>query len=65
MATVITQVEVSKDDPNFKNPSKPVGSFFTLEQAEEMKKNIQTGFSLRIPAVDTEELYHRQNQLTL
>lgn len=26
------------DDPNFKNPSKPVGSFFSVEQAEEMKK---------------------------
>ncbi|MED1471462.1 carbamate kinase [Bacillus salipaludis] len=38
VATVITQVEVSKNDPNFKNPTKPVGSFFTLEQAEEMKK---------------------------
>nr|WP_277585028.1 hypothetical protein [Psychrobacillus antarcticus] len=38
VATIITQVEVSKDDPNFKIPTKPVGSFFTLEQAEEMKK---------------------------
>jgi carbamate kinase len=38
VATVITQVEVSKDDPNFLNPTKPVGSFFTLNQAEEMKK---------------------------
>lgn len=38
VATVITQVEVSPDDPNFKNPTKPVGSFFTLEQAEEMKR---------------------------
>jgi carbamate kinase len=38
VATVITQVEVSIDDPNFKNPTKPVGSFFTKEQAEEMKK---------------------------
>ncbi|QED49123.1 carbamate kinase [Cytobacillus dafuensis] len=38
VATVITQVEVSKDDPNFKNPTKPVGSFFSLEQMEEMKK---------------------------
>jgi carbamate kinase len=38
VATVITQVEVSMDDPNFKNPTKPVGSFFTLEQSEEMKK---------------------------
>ena len=38
VATVITQVVVSPDDPNFKNPTKPVGSFFTLEQSEEMKK---------------------------
>lgn len=38
VATVITQVEVSPDDPNFKNPTKPVGSFFTIEQAEEMKR---------------------------
>lgn len=38
VATVITQVEVSPDDPNFKNLTKPVGSFFTLEQAEELKK---------------------------
>jgi len=39
VASVITQVEVSKDDPNFQNPTKPVGSFFTLEQAETMKKD--------------------------
>ncbi|MEH7333175.1 carbamate kinase [Neobacillus drentensis] len=38
VATVITQVAVSADDPNFENPTKPVGSFFTFEQAEEMKK---------------------------
>ncbi|MDC0762203.1 carbamate kinase [Brevibacillus sp. AG] len=38
VASVITQVEVSKEDPNFENPTKPVGSFFTLEQAEEMRK---------------------------
>lgn len=38
VATVITQVEVNSDDPNFQNPTKPVGSFFTLEQAEEMKR---------------------------
>jgi carbamate kinase len=38
VVSVITQVEVSKDDPDFKNPTKPVGSFFTDVQAEEMKK---------------------------
>ncbi|MEH7254061.1 carbamate kinase [Neobacillus niacini] len=37
VATIITQVEVDINDPNFQNPTKPVGSFFTLEQAEEMK----------------------------
>ncbi|KQL45779.1 carbamate kinase [Brevibacillus choshinensis] len=37
VASVITQVEVSIDDPNFQNPTKPVGSFFTLEQSEAMK----------------------------
>lgn len=39
VASIITQVEVSPDDSNFKTPTKPVGSFFTLEQSEEMKKN--------------------------
>ncbi|MGG1658456.1 carbamate kinase [Brevibacillus sp. NRS-1366] len=38
VASVITQVEVSSVDPNFQNPTKPVGSFFTLEQTEEMYK---------------------------
>lgn len=38
VASVITQVEVDPKDPGFENPTKPVGSFFTFEQAEEMKK---------------------------
>ena len=33
---MITQVEINENDPNFINPTKPVGSFFTKEQAEEM-----------------------------
>ncbi len=31
--TVVTQVLVDKDDPAFKNPSKPIGSFMTKEDA--------------------------------
>lgn len=39
VATVITQVAVSKDDPSFKNPSKPVGPFYSEEKARaEMAK---------------------------
>ncbi|HZK42916.1 MAG TPA: carbamate kinase family protein [Syntrophomonadaceae bacterium] len=37
IATIITQVEVSKDDLNLQNPTKPIGSFLTPEQAQEMK----------------------------
>jgi carbamate kinase len=32
--TIITQVVVDKDDPAFSKPSKPVGPFYTKEEAE-------------------------------
>jgi len=32
--TIVTQVEVDKDDPAFKNPTKPVGPFHTKKEAE-------------------------------
>ncbi len=37
--TVITQVEVSKDDPAFLSPSKPIGSFFSEEEVQEIKEH--------------------------
>lgn len=36
VATIITQVCVDKKDPSFSNPTKPVGSFYTKEEAEEL-----------------------------
>jgi carbamate kinase len=36
VVTVITQVVVSKDDPAFTNPTKPIGTFYGQEQAEEL-----------------------------
>jgi len=36
--TIITQVEVDPKDPAFENPTKPVGMFYTKEQAEEIEK---------------------------
>ena len=35
VATVITQVLVDKDDPAFANPTKPIGSFFSEEEAKQ------------------------------
>jgi carbamate kinase len=38
VCTVVTQVEVGRDDPAFQNPSKPIGSFMEKEQALEKKE---------------------------
>lgn len=36
--TVITQVVVDENDPAFLNPTKPVGSFYSLEKARELER---------------------------
>ncbi|EKZ6389779.1 carbamate kinase [Klebsiella aerogenes] len=38
VATIITQVEVDANDPAFKNPTKPIGSFFTEQEAEQLTR---------------------------
>lgn len=37
-ATVVTQVVVDRDDPGFRHPTKPVGSFCTREEAARIAK---------------------------
>jgi carbamate kinase len=44
VATIITQVEVSNDDPAMKNPTKPIGKFMTQEQAERLRE--QYGYAI-------------------
>ncbi len=44
VATIITQVEVSNDDPAMKNPTKPIGKFMTEEQAMRLKE--QYGYNV-------------------
>lgn len=41
--TIITQVLVDKDDPAFQNPTKPVGPYYTKEEAD--KYGAETGAS--------------------
>ncbi len=36
--TVVTRVEVDRNDPAFSNPSKPIGSFYSEDQIEAVKK---------------------------
>lgn len=35
--TIVSQVLVDKDDPSIQNPTKPVGPFYTKEQADKLK----------------------------
>jgi carbamate kinase len=44
VVTLITQVLVDEDDPSFKNPTKPIGPYYSDEDVEEIKKE---GFQLK------------------
>jgi len=45
VVTVVTQVLVDKDDPLFLSPSKPVGAFYTKEEAEKIKA--EKGYTMK------------------
>jgi len=45
VATVVTQVEVDRNDPAFQNPSKPIGSF--MGEAEAMRRRDEDGWDVR------------------
>jgi carbamate kinase len=44
VATVVTQVLVDKNDPAFKNPTKPIGSF--MDEAEAKRRQKELGWSV-------------------
>jgi carbamate kinase len=45
VCTVVTQVEVDDTDPDFADPSKPVGPFYTKETAETLRE--EKGYEVR------------------
>ncbi len=62
--TVVTQVKVDKDDPAFKNPSKPIGRFMDREKALEKEKedgwhiveDAGRGYRRVVPSPDPKEI---------
>lgn len=38
VVTLLTQVEVEKNDPAFSNPTKPIGKFYSYEEAQQFQK---------------------------
>lgn len=44
VATIMTQIVVDKEDKSFENPTKPIGRFMSLEEANEVK--VRHGFDI-------------------
>ncbi|MHA1214858.1 MAG: carbamate kinase [Candidatus Hodarchaeales archaeon] len=69
VATIVTQVVVAKDDPAFQNPTKPVGPFYTKEQADKIAaehpdftiiEDAGRGFRRVVPSPDPIEIYEKE-----
>jgi len=54
---VVTQVLVKKNDPAFNNPTKPIGPFYTREEAE--KLTLKKGYIIRKVKLSGERVYRR------
>ena len=57
VVTVITQVLVRPDDPDFRDPSKPVGPFYTREEAELLAR--EKGYVVKRVRPGHERAYRR------
>ena len=65
--TVLTQVRVDADDPAFKNPAKPIGPFYSREEAEEKKRRMgwdivedsARGYRRVVPSPEPQEVFEQ------
>ena len=74
VATVITQMEVDPNDPAFKNPTKPIGAFYTKEEAEKLmaqnpgavfKEDAGRGWRQMVPSPKPQAIVERDSILNL
>jgi carbamate kinase len=67
IATVVTQVVVDKDDPAFANPTKPVGPFYSEEDAKgleaekgyDVREDAGRGWRRVVPSPDPIEIFEK------
>ena len=57
VVSLVTQVVVNGDDEAFKNPSKPIGPFYSKEEAE--KLSIERGYIIKRVETNTSKRYRR------
>ncbi|MCD5415973.1 carbamate kinase [Candidatus Bipolaricaulota bacterium] len=68
IATVVTQVVVDKDDPAFDSPSKPVGPFYSEEEAKRLetekgyhvREDAGRGWRRVVPSPDPVEIFEKK-----
>ena len=73
IATVVTQVRVEPDDPAFAHPTKPVGPFYTVDEAKALEAEKQwtmiedagRGWRRVVPSPDPREIMERDSIRTL
>lgn len=74
VATVITQVRVDEDDPAFEEPTKPIGSYYSREQAEKLmekyphmlfKDDAGRGWRRMVPSPRPQAIIERESILNL
>ncbi|HAZ22307.1 MAG TPA: carbamate kinase, partial [Firmicutes bacterium] len=67
VATVVTQVVVSEEDPAFANPTKPIGPFYSEGEARQimtakgfvMKEDAGRGWRRVVPSPDPQEILEK------
>ncbi len=57
VVTVVTQVLVDRDDPDFEDPHKPVGPFFTEEEADRLRE--ERGWTIKKVRPEGERQWRR------
>lgn len=57
VCTVVTQVLVSDEDPDFQDPTKPVGPFYTEEEAKKLEK--EKGYVVKLVKPNTPKPWRR------
>ncbi|MEG1867996.1 MAG: carbamate kinase [Clostridiales bacterium] len=74
VATVVTQVEVDKNDIAFENPQKPIGAYYTQSQAEDLmkkypnmvfKEDAGRGYRRMVPSPKPQNIVEKDSILNL
>ncbi len=65
VVSILTQVIVDKNDPSFKNPTKPIGPYYKEEKIDELKedgynvKKIKDSYRIVVPSPDPKSIVER------